>query len=42
VRPRTGLERAKARRALVVYILGWLVALAALLAAVYAHRSLIG
>jgi uncharacterized hydrophobic protein (TIGR00341 family) len=42
VRPRTGLERVKARRALVVYILGWLVALAALLAAVYAHRSLIG
>ena len=40
VRPRTWLEKEKARNAMIVYVLGWVVALALLLVAVSARRSL--
>ncbi len=40
VSPRTGLEKAKAKRATVIYVLVWLLTLAALILAIYAHRSL--
>ena len=38
--PRTWLEKKKAKRAMVIYILGWLVTLVILMLVIYARRSL--
>jgi uncharacterized hydrophobic protein (TIGR00341 family) len=40
IRPRTWLEKEKARRAMVVYVLGWLVTLLILISVIYVRRSL--
>lgn len=40
IRPRTWVEKEKAKRAMVVYIAGWLVTLFFLILAVYARRSM--
>jgi len=40
IRPRTWLERAKAKRATLIYILAWLIALIVLILAVYARQNL--
>ena len=40
IRPRTWLEKEKAKHAKVVYILGWLVTLSILMFVIYARRSL--
>lgn len=40
IRPRTWLEKEKAKRARVVYILGWLITLAILMIVIYAPRML--
>jgi uncharacterized hydrophobic protein (TIGR00341 family) len=40
IRPRTWLEKEKAKRAKVVYVLGWLVTLSILMLVIYARRSL--
>ncbi len=40
IRPRTWLEKKKAKRAMVTYILGWLVTLVILMLVIYARRSL--
>ncbi len=40
VNPRTWLEKEKAKRAMVVYVLGWVVALVFLVLVIYARRSL--
>ncbi len=42
IRPRTGLEKDKARQAMVVYILGWLVTLAILVSIILSRRALTG
>ena len=41
IRPRTWLEKEKAKRAKVIYVLGWLVTLFILMLIIYARRSLI-
>jgi len=40
IRPRTWLEKEKAKRAMVVYIVGWLVTVAILICVIYVRRSL--
>jgi len=40
IRPRTWLEKEKAKRAMVVYVLGWLVTLVILMIVIYMRRSL--
>jgi uncharacterized hydrophobic protein (TIGR00341 family) len=40
IRPRTWWEKKKAKRAMVVYILGWIVTLIILVAFIYGHREL--
>lgn len=40
IRPRTWMEKEKAKRAMVVYIAGWLVTLILLILAIYARRSM--
>lgn len=40
IRPRTWLEKEKAKRAMTVYILGWLVALVILIIVIYVRRSM--
>lgn len=41
IRPRTSVEKAKAKRAMVVYILGWMIALLILILVIYSRPSLI-
>jgi len=38
--PRTWLEKEKAKRAMVVYVLGWVITLAILILVIYARRSI--
>jgi uncharacterized membrane protein len=40
IRPRTWLEKEKARRAMLVYLLGWLAILVVLMVVIYGRRSL--
>lgn len=42
IRPRTWVEKEKARRAMAVYILGWLVTLVVLILFIYGRRALLG
>jgi len=42
IRPRTWLEKERAKRAMVVYVVGWLVTLAILMFLIYARRSMAG
>ena len=42
IRPRTWWEKKKAKRAMVVYILGWIVTLIILVIFIYGHRELAG
>ena len=41
IRPRTWVEKEKARRAMVVYIMGWVVTLAVLIFFIYSRRALV-
>ena len=41
IRPRTWVEKEKARRAMVVYIMGWVVTLAVLIFFIYSRRTLV-
>ncbi len=41
VDPRTWLEKEKAKRAMVVYVLGWIITLIILMPVIYARRSLV-
>jgi uncharacterized hydrophobic protein (TIGR00341 family) len=42
IHPRTWMEKEKAKHAMVVYILGWVVSLIILIAVIYGRRELIG
>jgi uncharacterized hydrophobic protein (TIGR00341 family) len=42
IRPRTWLEKEKARRAMTVYVMGWIVVLVVLILVIYLRRSLTG
>jgi uncharacterized hydrophobic protein (TIGR00341 family) len=42
IRPRTWVEKEKARRAMAVYILGWVVTLVVLILFIYGRRALLG
>ena len=41
IRPRTWLEKEKAKRAIVVYVIGWLVTLIILIMMIYARRAVV-
>ncbi|NOR51638.1 MAG: TIGR00341 family protein [Gammaproteobacteria bacterium] len=42
INPRTWLEKEKAKRAMVIYVFGWIIILIVLMIIIYARRSLIG
>jgi uncharacterized membrane protein len=42
IRPRTWLEKEKAQRAMIMYVMAWLVTLIILVGLIYARRALVG